>query len=185
MQNDLQHAEAIADAARHDREAAMAQASQAQNHLDQLSSTVQQLVQRNEQAAKVSPTSLLQVSSLTTAGLGVQPDYSLIMQSHMSVVKGHLPLRLCLWTSTAMQSFKVIGSMLLGDDWLLTYDAGCPIHVECELLLQPASLSQLQCWPLDLWVSAGTMMRRGVLINGCQLWPHHALCSMSLFPSSA
>lgn len=54
MQNDLQQSEAIAEAARHDREAAMAQASQAQNHLDQLSSTVQQLVQRNEQAAKVS-----------------------------------------------------------------------------------------------------------------------------------
>lgn len=55
MQNDLQQSEAVAEAARHDREAAMAQASQAQNHLDQLSSTVQQLVQRNEQAAKVSP----------------------------------------------------------------------------------------------------------------------------------
>ena len=65
VQNDLQHAEAIADAARHDREAAMAQASQAQNHLDQLSSTVQQLVQRNEQAAKVSRFS----------PLGVQPHH--------------------------------------------------------------------------------------------------------------
>lgn len=61
MQNDLQQSEAIAEAARHDREAAMAQASQAQNHLDQLSSTVQQLLQRNEQAAKVRPSFPAQV----------------------------------------------------------------------------------------------------------------------------
>ncbi|KAK9826526.1 hypothetical protein WJX74_000302 [Apatococcus lobatus] len=65
LKNDLQHAEAVADAAQHDREAAMAQASQAQNHLDQLSSTVQQLVQRNEQAAKEAQAAKLEAQEAT------------------------------------------------------------------------------------------------------------------------